>query len=474
MWIYIPDNGDEKDAWVGTLTPHEGPDSWWGFELIRHADMKSLYRTSPFDKRSSVIGLLDHQRRCTLIRPLVHHIDPGSLGVLIQFQRTRITGQFQALLTDLAVSDVEEETFAGLVFQSEALGAWYSPPKYRTEYDFQTGTPAVEISETTKDQFNLATGRVTCTSGVEFSSQLRSGSIRSATAFRLEFSTPASLEKVMATCFGLERLFGFLIGFRGKPPIFKTWLNATYEVGDQKLSYEGTLDIAGINWVKGEPPHPMECIHLNGIGEVSFESILTSFLANQEDFVTRIHAVEFSRFFSKNINERFSVVMPVLESHIKRKYTRPDEVSYIQHREEFFDWIDKSESEDVKEFSRKHISVKDEKAPSLATLLTRAIDDVNGRGFRFPAEMAVRIQKRRGRLFHAAPQMMKEQEVLDFFDEVRAATGLLMLHTFIDLGIDIAHLADRHFALADIREFLMPPSRTVGSKDDSASEVADV
>ncbi|WP_339030232.1 hypothetical protein WI604_03170 [Bradyrhizobium symbiodeficiens] len=468
MWIYIPDNDDEKEAWVGTLTPHDGPNSWWGFELIRHTDVKSLYRTSPFDKRSSVIGLLDHQRRCTLIRPLVHHIDPGSLGVRISFPRTRITGQFQALLSDLAVSDVEEEKFGGLVFQSEAFGAWYSPPKYRTEYDFQTATPAVEISETTRDDLILEIGRVTCTSGVEFSSQLRSGAIRSATSFRLEFSAPASLEKVMATCFGLERLFGFLIGFRGKPPIFKTWLNETYEVGDQKLSYDGTLDIAGINWAEGEPPHPMECIHLNGIGGVSLETILTTFLANQEDFVTRIHAVEFSRFFSKNINERFSVVMPILESHIKGKYTKPDEASYIQHREAFFDWIEKSESEDVKEFSRKHIAVKNEKAPSLATLLTRAIDDVNGRGFRFPAEMAGRLQKRRGRLFHAAPQMMRDQEVLEFFDEVRAATGLLMLHTFIDIGIDIALLADRHSALADLREFLVPPTRMGGSKDDSA------
>lgn len=101
MWIYVPDTDERKEPWIGKISSDESPKSSWTFELIRHADLENMYQTSPFDKKGTVIGLLDHQRNCTLIRPLVHHIDPGSLGVRIGFQRTRIEGQFGALLTDL-------------------------------------------------------------------------------------------------------------------------------------------------------------------------------------------------------------------------------------------------------------------------------------------------------------------------------------------------------------------------------------
>ena len=62
MWIYIPDLEENKEAWVGTISSHDGPNSWWGFELIRHTDVNDMYRTAPFDNQSTVIGLLDHQR----------------------------------------------------------------------------------------------------------------------------------------------------------------------------------------------------------------------------------------------------------------------------------------------------------------------------------------------------------------------------------------------------------------------------
>jgi hypothetical protein len=263
----------------------------------------------------------------------------------------------------------------------------------------------------------------------------------------------------MSTCFGLERLFGFLIGFRGKPPTFNVWLNKTYKVGEHELAEDGNLDIAGINWVEKDLPHPLECIHVNGLGGASLQHILEKFLADQENIVTRIHAVEFSRFFSKFINDRFPMVMPVLESYVRSKYVDPDEASYIQHEKQFFEWVDQSNSEDIKEFARKHLSLKDSKAPSLATLLTRAIDAINASGFCFPRQMADRIQRRRGRLFHAATAQMEEQEVREWFDEVQAATGLLMLHTYTDLGIDIASLANRYLALADFRKFIEAPDQ---------------
>jgi hypothetical protein len=40
-----------------------------------------------------------------------------------------------------------------------------------------------------------------------------------------------------------------------------------------------------------------------------------------------------------------------------------------------------------------------------------------------------------------------------------------MLHTFMDLGIDIRSLAGRWMALGDIREFLRPPKRAEGAQE---------
>ncbi len=347
MWIYVPDRNEKNDPWVGKISSDESPKSSWTFELIRHTDIENMYQTSPFDKKGTVVGLLDHQRNCTLIRPLVHHIDPGSLGVRIGFQRTRIEGQFGALLTDLSVSDSDECIFDGITFESDAFGAWYESPAYKTDYDFESGTPSVQIEKTQRENFNVSSlGRVTCTTGTNLSSGIRSGVIKSVCIFRLDFDELKSLNSSMQACFGLERLFGFLIGFRGKPPSFKLRTKNKYKVGEHELSQDGVLKIGGIDWKEGDLPHPMECIHRNRTGGASLQDILPKFFADQDDLLTRIHAVEFSRFFSINFNDRFSVVMPILESYVKRNFTGDDELSYIAHEKEFFDWIESSKTEE--------------------------------------------------------------------------------------------------------------------------------
>ena len=55
MWVFVPDTDDEKEAWVGQLTQREDSNSLWGFELIRHADEKELYRITPFDGGGTVM-----------------------------------------------------------------------------------------------------------------------------------------------------------------------------------------------------------------------------------------------------------------------------------------------------------------------------------------------------------------------------------------------------------------------------------
>lgn len=453
MWIYIPED-DEKEAWVGTVSVPEGPKSGWNFELIRHVEFEDLYRTKPFDEKDTVIGLLDYQQKCTLIRPLIQYIDPGTLGMRFDPPRTRITGEFQALLTDIPVENSDDKIFTSFSFDSNLFAAWYSPPSYRTDFDFNTKTHLVEVKSTETRTFDIKPfGKVTCTSGADLSSDMRLGTIRSAAVFRFDFYEPVSLKEVINVCTGIERLFCFLIGFRGKPPVYNVWINETYRVDDREFAYDGKLDIGGLDWKDGKPPHPMDCVHLNGWGDGTLELILSNFLNEIDGLVSRIHAIELSRFFSKNLNERFSIVMPILESYVRAKYFREDEVEYINLEKSFFEWIDASGCEEYKEFSRKHLSVKKSKSPSLTTLLSRAINRLNVIGFDFDPGYAERIQKRRARMFHSCPRF-QEGEVSVFYDEVRAATGILMLHTYLDLGIDISYLKNKVHALRDMRDFL--------------------
>ncbi|MGT2486048.1 ApeA N-terminal domain 1-containing protein [Methylobacterium oryzae CBMB20] len=459
MWVCIPDE-EGKEAWTGTITRGENSKARWEFELIRHINgFEDLYSTTPFKAQQPVVALLDYQTRCTIVRPLITSIDPGSLGVLINFLRTRIEGSCDALLRGLAISDPSEAIFLGLRFTSEAFTSWYAPPAHKHTYDHETRTPEVEIKSDKTDKFTIpGFGLVECTTGARLSNEgVHSTYIKSASLFRLSFEQPKSLDETRRICFGLERLFGFLIGHRGALPQFTIWTNAQYKVGERDLYHDGILEIGGVDYVEKKPPHPMSCVHLSGLGSASLETICGNFLANQSDLITRMHAVEFCRFFSSNLNDKFSVIMPVLEEFLKGRYASAEEVSYIQYREKFFAYVDASGDEDIQEFSRKHLNVKDDKSPSLAKLIERAINYLNEKGFVIPPKFAKGIQQRRGKMFHSTPDMT-DADVGAFSLEISAAVAIVLFHIFDDLGIDPALLAERYSALSDMAFLMKKPS----------------
>ncbi len=436
----------------------------WELEVIRQVEPKDLYGTQPFEKTHTVVGLLDHQIPCTLVRPLIYSVDPGSLGVRYLAFRTRLKGRFSSFISGLAIDDIDAKVFTGASFASDAFEAWYSLPAYQAEFDVKKFKHKVSIRGTQKKTFRVnGVGVVTCLTRAHVASAGRASNIKSIAAFTVDFYKPLSLQEVETICHEIETLFGFLVGFRSKPPIFRIRLNDTYQVGDQSLPLEGELQIGGVDWQSKLPPHPFDCIHLNGLGKASLRDLLVRFMKDRENLMTRMMVVEFSRHFAKNLQESFSIVMPVLEQYVKAKYSSEDEVKYLGIKKKFFDLVDGSGDAEIGEFCRKHVQIREGKAPSLKTLLGRAISAINRRGFNFPEAMAARLQKRRGELFHSAPKF-DQLEAINFASEVQAATGLLMLHTFMDLGIDVRVLASRWTALSDIREFLRPPKST-GSRN---------
>jgi hypothetical protein len=370
MWIYVSDGDSENEPWIGTITPPSEPRASWKFEVIRQVEPKDLHRTAPFDSSKTVVGLLDHQRPSTLVRPLINRIDPGSLGVRYQAFRTRLQGSFASLLSGLAIKDIDAKVFSGASFDSETFDMWYSPSAYRAEFDVNKRKYKVSIKSTQRKTINVdRLGCVTCVKRADVSSTGRTSDLKSTTIFKLEFAEPMSLQEVETTCYALERLFGFLIGFRAKLPTFQVWLNETYEVGGQRFPLDGELHLGGVDWQKDPMPVLQECIHTNGTGRTSLQMILKNFSMNSDDLMNRIAAVDFSRHFAKSLQEAFNALMPVLEQHVRAKYQAGDEVGYTAIEKKFFNWVDSANDGDIGEFCRKHVQIKGSKAPSLKTLL---------------------------------------------------------------------------------------------------------
>ena len=451
-WILDPDE-DEDRPWTGRIWDDGEQKTHWRFEMIRLAGVPEIYDSSPFNGAAPIGGLLDHQRPCTIIRPLVTKIDPGMAGENYPHHRTRIEGVFQALLTGLVVEDESEETFLGIGFESEAFAAWYGGRSFSTirGEDFQA--ERVETSGTEKETFVVTgLGTVEATRVAFVSEDHRSSVVRTRIFLRIVFEGPRSLTDAMDLGLGLELLFGFLAGFRPRPPTFRLW-QAPEVVGERARSREAELQIGGVSWSANKFPHPIERIHMCGQGGIDLQQVLNSYVASSVDFVTRIHSVESSRYFATTLNNKFAHVMPVFEEYLKATYNQADEESYATREQAFFDWVDESPDTEVREFSKKHITVVKRKSPPLQKLIKRALVSLNAEGFRFGSDLAKRITKRRAAMFHSAP-LMEEEDVRSFYVEVRAVTFILLLHTLRDIGVPVQPLTDQYHSLSDFVPFL--------------------
>jgi hypothetical protein len=111
-WIKLfKHDSDPGDQWLGKISLADDKSARWKFELVASvASALSMYKgITAFDDRKTVTGLIDLQRECTLIFPLVTSGNPGSFGVNYVAMREVIEGQFNALLENAAVEDLDEQ-----------------------------------------------------------------------------------------------------------------------------------------------------------------------------------------------------------------------------------------------------------------------------------------------------------------------------------------------------------------------------
>lgn len=459
-WIYVPEGREEEDEapdWTGLIWSEGDRMLRWQFEVIRLARGIAVHDQGVFQDARPVAVLIDHQRWATLLRPLVSKVDPGKSGTKNPFLRTKLSGSFEALLVGKAVLDEHEALFYGMGVESETFAAWYGGIAFREKIDDAYRPTSIEMEKTTEETVRIAgLGEAVAVRTPFVQRGHASSEVRTRTVLRITFDEPKSLNALLDLARSVELLFGFLAGFRPKLPTFHLWWKAD-DPKDGGLPRDADLELGGVQFRAGPTPHPVERLHMNGRDAAGLQEVLQVLADARFDLPTRIAAVQTGRWFGATVNDRFAAVMPVLEECLKARFPTKDETSYVASEKDFFAHVDASIDPDVREFSRKHVVVKDRKAPSLTTLVGRAMVYLNDGGFAFAAELAKRIADRRAAMFHSSPTF-DDVAVQRFHEETTAATAILMLLTLDDLGVDLQPLSSHFHALGDISPFMRPPS----------------
>lgn len=442
-WVKIAiESNPTEEPWVGKLLLPEDLQEQWKFELIRKSDSDNnpFSCEPPFRGKATVCGLLNFQTPCTLVYPLVTTTDPGSFGVYHSHQRQRIEGISQALVRQAAIEDIEEPMFSGLRFSSDSFLAWYGHRGFDT-----TLAAGSEMRQTTAlpqrlEAFRIAGfGHVTCRAGSAGHMSTWEDNFTSVASISIVFDEIQSLKDTMQWCWRFETLFQFLTGINTKWPEFTLVRSEQYSSGEQERNFECELIFGRAPYAQGGKAHPFECCHYTGLGGANLEHILANFCTS-DSIYERIQVINYTRFAKRPMTEDFTAIMPILEKYLRGNLVNSAEESFIQHQKTFFDYIDCSDNPDIVEFAKKHVVVKDKKAPSLKTLLWRAAGSVNASGFSISKNLITRVAARRGSLFHQGMGDGSDEDSRRLWAEAEGAAALLSLCTYKDLGVDIAAL----------------------------------
>ncbi|WP_315926889.1 hypothetical protein [Mesorhizobium sp. SP-1A] len=435
-WIYFPEES-EDGAWTGRIWSDANAMGQWRFEAIRIVEENAFpYATGVFGKAAPVIGLVDFEKKATLVRPLVERVEPGNH----HFPRTKLAGSFQAFLEGTCVDDENEALFASVSFESRSFSAWYGSDLIRPTRDDQFRTRSIDLAEPSVDTCVVdSLGTVEVASYGQFSRGDDEHSLRTRTVFRLRFEELRSLSYVMDVCVGLESLFGFLVGYRPPMPVFQLLKPRPKEDPQSPEPISG-LRIGGAYALEGKAPHPLERLHMRGRDGASLEVLLKAYMSARVSLDSRIHAIQYSKWFGATLNDQFAAVMPVFEELVKARFKNDSELSYEHLAQAFWAYVDEAPDPDLVEFAKKHLDVKDKKSPGLPALIGRAIESINAEGFSFEELLAKRINKRRAEMFHTTP-FKSGENLAGFYEEKLAITDLLMLLTLKDLGVSLPVVA---------------------------------
>lgn len=451
-WVSLPSNKGEM-PWTGRIKIEDGPQEHWTFDILREEKRSRAIDADPFKDKQSAVVLLDYQKNGTLIHPMTTTFNPGSVGYDYPVQRKRLEGSFSHLLDGLAVDSPTEEIFAGLAFDSEALRFWHSP-NFGPSVNHGGKGSVIDTSVGDLESFDITgVGNFKIRSWNQHHQQRDLQTVRPHVTLSLTFDQPRSLLQTIEIAWALEFLFGFLIGYRLKRPNFRLWQTRTYTSGESEIPYYGYLVMGGTAWDPKRSADMFSVQHIRGQSVGRTEAVLTSFFQNRSSAMKNIFVVERARFFTNLVDQSFISILPTLEELLRQRYTTAEETSYLSQKDAFFAYVDASPDKSLLEFSKKHLQIKNSKAPGLKQVLERAIADIGDTAFEFPPDIADRIAARRHDLAHRT-RSFEADEIPALVSETRAAVLLLMLLTYRDLGIPLSELSGEQMRFRWFCDFL--------------------
>lgn len=456
MWIKIIDPADSNsDNWLGTLEKQTDFNGKWHFELIRsHDGLGDAYKSmNDFSSLDTLVGLLDFQKPCTLINPIVNNLDPGSIGVHYDAHRTILRGKCSAIIENTQITDLDELKIEGVTISSDSCISWLNKPKTPQNNDNNTALQNKEFSIS-------GLGNVICRYGVSNSYYTWEVKKTSVGNISIIFTNKISTRDAFIWCQELELLFQFLIGHSTIWSKFSLKLDDTYELDNEIYHTHSLLEFGNLPHKENDKLHPKECRYLDNESCTETEKVLNKYHENRETLSKLIDTIWVCENISKTLQDKLPLIIPAYESYLKRFFTNIDEEEYIKFEQNFFQYIDKSNDENVIEFSKKHIQVIERKSASFRAMIERSIDQINSFGFSIDKKYAKQISIRRGKMFHGSLDIKDNSDAISLYEEYNITLSLLTLHVYIDLGLNVEKFKEIGFSGGSLYEF----QRIISSK----------
>lgn len=449
-WIFVPGQNDD-DAWTGLIQTPTNPQERASFEVVQMGGGLFINSETIFEQNEVVEVVVDFQKPSTMIWPNVRQINSGS-GT--SHSRTLLNGSFQHLLEGIFISDLNEKVFEGVHIQSESFRLWYAPtfrPKIK-----RGETDTLLLEKPGEKVFNIkGLGTLKCLLLHSEKRNQNSQTISPKASLEIHFSEARSLREVIQVVWNIESLFGFLIGFRLKVPTSTVWTKEKYKLNSKELPRTGELRMFNRNWTTDKSPNQSNIQHFNSDNSPGLESIVENFFQNRESFMSRINAINYSNLFSKSLEQSFKHIIPTFEEYLKSRFYDGEETNFKNVQKKFFDYIAEAGDDAITEFSLKHIKVVSEgKRPGLKQLINRAVTSLNDMNVNFPTDISKKINLHRGIIFHTTPKF-DQKKVQELYECTRAASFMLTLLTYEDLGINPRNLELSRFRFGIYSDFVI-------------------
>lgn len=370
IYTLVPCN-DETGDWFAKITATARSGKFFKIEAHRKIEPEHGLRAfktrsnSPFD-RVTIPCFLKLAFKGTLDRVSVLEQSIGATGPAVVFETQKVLAEAQYILFGEGYDFDFLPTYSSVTFRPSGLAQWVSDGLGRPSADHFKST------DTRLETFAVdSLGRFGIFLSHEGAIGIGKDSRKFTPYLSIEFSHPRSFVQIAGICAQLDSMFSFLTMTAVKPSklILKP-ADADDPAQRHTLLRSGQL----WNYPSRDRTHTR---FLSRKDVPSLAMVIDGAMKSWGESTLLLEAINQSLHFSESCDDCFRKVFPRLERFLDAWFSGKDDADFRQHKDKFFHYIASSDDSSIKEFSRKHISVKDKKSRSLLQKLEKAIMTLN-------------------------------------------------------------------------------------------------